>query len=49
MILSLQALQLVHVEGRKAVLLGGAQVAAGALHPEHFRLLSGQRILFRDL
>jgi hypothetical protein len=41
---ALQRLQLVHVQGRETVQLDAAQVAAGALHPQHLDLLAAQRI-----
>ena len=45
----LQIEQLLLVERGEILALRGAQVAAGSLHPKHFDLLAGERILFRDL
>jgi len=44
-----QGADLVEIEGCEAVLLRGAEVAAGALDPEHLDVLAGQRVLFQDL
>ena len=46
---ALQAEQLVQVEGREAVELHRADIAARALDPEHLDRLAGQRVLFVEL
>jgi hypothetical protein len=45
----LQGEELLHVEGGEAVELHGAEVAAGALDPEHLDLFAGQRIGLHQL
>ena len=44
-----QPFQLVHVEGGEPVELHRADVAAGALHPEHRRHLAAERVCHLDL
>ncbi len=44
-----QRLQLVHVQGRKAVQLDRTQVAARPFHPQHLDLRAAERIGHRDL
>ena len=46
---TLQAFELVHVEGGEAVELHGADVTARALDPQHGDRLAGQRVFRRDL
>ena len=45
----LQIEQLLLVERREIFARARAQIAAGALHPQHFRGLAGERIFLRDL
>jgi len=49
LVFALETLELVHVEGGEAVLFGGAEVPAGALHPKNLGVLAGERILLGDL
>ncbi len=48
-IAAFQAFQLVEIEGCKAVALHRAEIAAGALDPQHRDRLAGQRIVHFDL
>ena len=49
LVLALQRQQLLHVERGKARALDRTQVAARALHPQHFHRLARKRIGFHDL